>query len=236
MERNGDLYERIPGRDRLMRMRREQDEVQIFDGPEIPNLPGTSIPIVDPATRRKLVKSAFHITVSSNVRGARLLEYARGEVGQALNVTCNWLFGQSYKDNPRFYNILSLVDGTKHNTRNTGERPAAGDIHSIKWTNNGVDGGSHAKGSRIHLHGTLEVLHYTKLRVDQRKCQEYLNNMLTFGRNQNVDPSPPEIFRRRREEIKGVFVNAQHLGRDAQSLFLYGQKEIAKRIIRELNE
>lgn len=237
MERDGDRWERIPGRERLFRIVRDQDDVRIFgeeEDIEIPTLPGENgAPIVNRESRRPLRVSNFHITVSSNARWRRLREYRYNEVGTNLMTTSNWLFGRSHQGGSR--DFLDIFDIIGAGNRPDGRHPAPTDIYSIRWTPSNFEHGDDPRGSRVHLHGDLKVLHYTKLRVNQKRCQEYLNNLLTFNRDQNVIPSPPAVEQRRMQEIKGVYVRAEYF-RDADNNYLYGNKNIIARLIRELGD
>lgn len=231
---SGDKWEKIPGRRRLQRLvNNEKDEIEIFEGDyENFKIPGTDINVVNEKKKKSIKKSVFHITVSSNVPIKRVHLDTGNSIGYALQRTSHWLFEKSWRSG-RYLDIFDEVTGPRNHSVRSGNVPSLDDIHSVQWIGGETEIGDKARGKRIHLGGTLIVYHYTKLRVNQKRCQQYLNYMCTFVRDQNVNPKPPSNERAQNFNIKGVYVNARH-EKDWVTDFLYDNKNKIREIMRNL--
>ena len=222
------------------RLRKEVEDVPITENDiviykndvENFNIPGTDIKVVNEIKKKAIKKSVFHITVSSNVPAKRVRTDTGDSIGAALQRTSYWLFEKSWRT-PRFLDIFDVVTGPRHYSTTTGDFPRAADIHSVQWIGGETEIGDKARGKRIHLGGTLIVYHYTKLRVNQKRCQQYLNYLCTFNKDQNVTPKPPSGERAQSVWIRGVYVNARH-EKDWVTDFLYDNKNKIREIMRNL--
>lgn len=185
---------------------------------------GESHHLVSLKNRKKLTASVFEVIVSSNVR-ASLEDHERNtEVSRSLKMASNWLFGESWKD-PEFLDIFDIWTGPKGHTTKTGDFPKREDIAWVKWNPGRVEYGEHKKGRRIHYAGTLEVGHYTKLRVNQKRCQTYMNYLCTFTKDRYVWPIPPSRAQLRSPHIKGTYVNSSYIHSQVQAE-IYNQKTL----------
>jgi len=197
-------------------------------------LPGTNIPVVNQTLKKSIKKSVFHVIVSSNVRADRYFSERNDPIGYKLKLASDWLFGRSWRNTQKNYlDIYDIVSGPRGNSQKTGAHPRRQQIHSIQWEGGEMQVGEKKKGRRIHLGGDLTVYHYTKLRVNVKRCQQYLNYLLTFEKDQDIQNKPPSGERVQSAAIKGTYVHATNT-RDRITNFLYDNRYRIRRIIENL--
>lgn len=219
LRRNAELYER-------------EDPVEVFGGdfdpePEAPwenRFPGTDIPFVDPLSGQRLSVSSFHVTISSNVKGEGMPGENVSRIHSALDYAGSWLFKDGLDRG--FEKAYKVIQGSgRGGGRNAGYPPLRSDIIKVEWRTTGREVGQRPKGGRVHIHAILKVWHYTKLQVNVRESQRYLNAMLTQDKDQDVQPPIPAVARVLREEIRGVYLHVSYMARQPEMIEIYGNKD-----------
>lgn len=203
--------------------------------PEIPVYPNRGIAIFNRERRKIVRKSTFQVTISSNVAMKSIEErpWLFDIIGDRLRRSSSWLFETAWRDDPGYLDIFNRVTGTYGNSRIDKGSPILWDeIDSIYWTPGPTEQGMKTYGKRVHIHGILEVYHYTKLRINQKRVQQYINYMISgnLRYDEITPPVPPENRVERMNVISGVYVNASYI-RDRETLFLYNNKKRLNEIL-----
>ena len=209
------------------------DQWEIGDSPPTLDVYGERVPLVKRETIRRLKYTKLQVVVCSNVRYHPEMPARNQQVALSIRRSTDWLFREQWKRNPQFLDIYNVWDGKRGRTRRVeGEFsfPAMSDIHSIKWIEPRIEYGQKPRGQRIHYQGVLEIYHWSQLRLNQKRCQEYLNYMTTYSRDQNVQPRPDQETKN--IYIKGIYVHAVSL--DNRTSEIYNMKSLINPYIRYL--